>query len=82
MLRIPGLLGPEMRRLHADDDVGILFDRLSAELWVHLVDTLLQTTVHSIRHNVQKGQHPHLGMIDDFFLLLKKRLGSGGTCVN
>ena len=65
-----------MRRLHADDDVGILLDGLGAALHIHLVHGLFQVALHPVGDDVQKGQHPHLGAIDDFFLFQKKRVGS------
>ena len=82
MFGIPWLLSPIVRRLHPDDNVGILPDGIGAALGIHLVHCLFEASLHSVGNDIQKGEHPHLGAINHLFLLQKKRVRSRTACIH
>ena len=43
-----------MSRFYADDDIGVPENGIGAALYIHLVDALFQSAIHSISDDVQK----------------------------
>ena len=47
-------LSPVMSRFYADDNIGVPENGIGAALYIHLVDALFQSAIHSISDDVQK----------------------------
>ena len=71
-----------MSGLHANNNLWVFLDCLSAQLRIHFINALFQPAVHAIGDNVQESQYPYLGVVNDFFFLLKKSLRPGGPCIH
>ncbi len=82
MGRVPGVVGPVVRRLYSNNDVRIFADSLGATLHIHLVNGLFEAAVHAVAHDVQESQHANFGLIDDLFFFLKKRFGAGAARIH
>ncbi len=76
---IPRSTGPVVGSFYSHNEVGILLNGVDTKLYIHLVQSLLKPTAHPIRHDVQESQHAHSGAVNDFFLFLEERLGTGGA---
>ena len=73
--RCPGRMGGVRRtvlqvmgRLYADNNVVVAARRVGAEAGIHLVYVLLVSSIHTARHDVEKGEHAHQRAIDHLAL--------------
>ena len=71
-----------MGGFYSHNEVWIFLDRGGAKLRIHLVQALLKSTAHAIRHDVQKSQHSHFGTVNDFFFFLEESLRTRGACIH
>jgi len=82
VLAIPRLIRPVMGGFHADDEVGIFVDGVSAALDVHFVDTLLKSAAHAVGNDIKESKDADPGVIHDALLFLEKGFGTGSTSVD
>src|SRR5215831_8008800 len=82
MLGVPREGRPVVGSFYSNDDVAIPRYCRSANSGIHLIQTALQTTVHSIGHDIQKGQYADSSPVDYLLLLLKESLSTGSACVD
>ena len=82
VLRV-GRLGPVMRALDTDDDVGIFFRNGGGDARVNIRDGLLGLgIVHALGGNIDEGKHTHLRRVDDMLLKIAEVAPAGRARVH